>query len=230
MEKLKPLKNLRKAVLLSSLAAAGPSREAGALREEMPAVPVSLYGKSKLVQEKIFVEQCPAPFVIIRAPIVFGPGDMDMLDAFRMAGKGIIPLLGRKERRYSVIYVKDLVRGMIAAAASACQNEIFYITNVEPVSWLDLLEEAAGVLGKKKTRKIVIPEILGRGLAELSEIRIRAFKRKAIFNRDKFKEMKFPAWVCSAAKIDNMLHFQAQTPFPDALRETIRWYRERKLL
>jgi nucleoside-diphosphate-sugar epimerase len=193
MEKLKPLKNLRKAVLLSSLAAAGPNREKGALREEMPAEPVSLYGKSKLVQEKIFVEQCPAPFVIIRAPIVFGPGDMDMLDAFRMVRKGIMPLLGRKERRYSVIYVKDLVRGMIAAAASVCQNEIFYIANAEPVAWLDLMEEAARMLGKKKTRKIVIPEILGRGLAELSEIRIRAFKRKAIFNRDKFKEMKFPA-------------------------------------
>jgi nucleoside-diphosphate-sugar epimerase len=230
MEKLKPLKNLRKVVLLSSLAAAGPSRETGALREEMPAKPVSLYGKSKLAQEKIFVEQCQAPFVIIRAPIVFGPGDMDMLDAFRMVRMGIIPVLGRKERRYSVIYVKDLVRGMIAAAASPCQNEIFYITNLEPVSWLELLEEAAGMMGKKKTRKIVIPEILGRGLAELAEIRIRAFKRKAIFSRDKFREMKFPAWVCSAAKIDNMLHFRAQTPFPDALRETIRWYRERNLL
>lgn len=230
LEKLKPLKNLRKAVLLSSLAAAGPCGETGALREEMKAEPVSLYGKSKLVQEEIFAEQCPSPFVIIRAPIVFGPGDMDMLDAFRMVRKGIIPMLGRKERRYSVIYVKDLVRGMIAAAASTCQNEIFYIANAEPVTWAGLLEEAAGMMGKKKTWKIVIPEILGRGLAELSEIRIRALKRKAIFNRDKFKEMKFPGWVCSAAKIDNMLHFQAQTPFPDALRETIHWYRERKLL
>ncbi len=119
---------------------------------------------------------------------------------------------------------------MIAAAASTCQNEIFYIANVEPVSWVELLEQAARLMGKKKTRKIVIPEILGRGLAELSEMRIRTLKRKAIFNRDKFNEMKFPAWVCSAEKIDNLLHFQAQTPFPDALRETIRWYRERNLL
>lgn len=230
LERLKPLKNLHKAVLLSSLAAAGPNREQGILREEMPADPISLYGKSKLAQEKLFVEQCPAPHIIIRAPIVFGPGDMDMLDAFRMVRRGIVPLLGRKERRYSVIYVKDLVHGMIAAAASHCQNEIFYIANAEPVEWQDLLKEAARMLGRKKTRKIVIPEILGRSLAELSEIRIRAFKRKAIFNRDKFKEMKFPAWVCSAAKIDSLVHFQPQTPFLEALQETIRWYQEQKLL
>jgi nucleoside-diphosphate-sugar epimerase len=230
LEKLKQLKNLQKVVLLSSLAAAGPNREQAILREEMPADPISLYGKSKLAQEKLFSEHCPAPHVIIRAPIVFGPGDMDMLDAFRMVRKGIIPVLGQKERRYSVIYVKDLVRGMIVAAASLCQNEIFYIANAEPVEWQNFLEEISRLLGRKKTRKIMIPEILGRGLAELSEIRIRTFKRKAIFNRDKFNEMKFPAWVCSAKKIDSLLHFQPQIPLLEALQETIHWYQERNLL
>ncbi|MCJ7524417.1 MAG: NAD(P)-dependent oxidoreductase [Candidatus Aminicenantes bacterium] len=230
LEKLKPLKNLQKVILLSSLAAAGPNREQPVLREEMPAQPISLYGKSKLAQERLFPEQCPAPHIIIRAPIVFGPGDMDMLEAFRMVRKGMIPVLGKKERWYSVIYVKDLVRGMIAAAASLCQNEVFYIANAQPVEWQSFLEEVSRLLGRKKIRKIVIPEILGRILAELSEMRIRTFKRKAIFNRDKFNEMKFPAWVCSAEKIGNLLHFQPQIPLLEALQETIHWYQEQKML
>ena len=163
MEKLKPLKHLRKVVLLSSLAAAGPNRPGPCLSEEMPAEPISLYGKSKLAQEEIVAAQCPAPYVIIRAPIVFGPGDMDMLDVFRIVAKGISPVLGRKERRYSVIYVKDLVRGMIAAANSPCQNEIFYVANPEAIDWRTFMEQVARLLGRKKTRKIVIPEILGRG-------------------------------------------------------------------
>jgi len=228
--KLKPLKNLQKVILLSSLAAAGPNREQPVLREEMPPQPISLYGKSKLAQEKLFSEHCPAPYIIMRAPIVFGPGDMDMLEAFRMVRKGMIPVLGKKERRYSVIYVKDLVRGMIAAAASLFQNEIFYVANAEPIEWQNFLEEVSRLLGRKKTRKIVIPEILGRGLAELSEIRIRTFKRKAIFNRDKFNEMKFPVWVCSAEKIGNLLHFQPLIPLLEALQETIHWYQEQKML
>lgn len=230
LAKLRPLKSLRKVVLLSSLAAAGPNRRSASLREEMPAEPISLYGKSKLAQEELFSALCPAPYVIIRAPIVFGPGDMDMLDAFRIVARGILPVLGRKERRYSVVYVKDLVRGMVAAADSPCENEVFYIANPEAIEWRTFMEQVARLLGRKKMRKIVIPEILGRALAEFSELRIRASGKRAIFNRDKFNEMKFPAWVCSADKIDARLHFQPRIPLPEALQETIDWYRGRGLL
>jgi UDP-glucose 4-epimerase len=230
LEKLQPLKKLKKVILLSSLAAAGPNRQDAPLREETPSIPISLYGKSKLAQEELFTAHCPAPAIIIRAPIVFGPGDMDMLNAFRIIGKGFIPLLGKTERRYSVIYVKDLVRGMIAAAASACQNELFYIANPEPIEWRAFMEQASRLLREKKSRAIVVPEILGRVLAEFSEIRIRVSGKKAIFNRDKFDEMKFPNWVCSAAKIADLLHFQPLSSLQDALAETISWYKKQKLL
>lgn len=230
MAKLRPLKKLRKVVLLSSLAAAGPNRDAEPLREETPAEPISRYGRSKLAQEEIVAAHCPAPYVIVRAPIVFGPGDMDMLDVFRIISRGIIPVLGRARRRYSLVYVKDLARGMIAAAFSACQNETFYIANAEAVEWQAFMEQISLLLNGKKARRIVIPEALGRVLAEFSEMRIRAFGNKAIFNRDKFNEMKSPAWVCSPAKIEALLHFQPRVPLPAALEETISWYRERGFL
>ena len=200
------------------------------LSEEVSAEPISLYGKSKLAQEEILVAQCTVPRIVIRAPIVFGPWDMDMLDAFRIVNRGIIPLLGRQQRWYSLIFVKDLVRDMITAAFSSCGNEIFYVANPQAVEWRDFMEQAARLLGKQKARTIMVPEALGRVLAEFSELRIRVFGNKAIFNRDKFHEMKFPAWVCSAAKIDAMLHVQPRVPLPAALAETITWYREQGFL
>ncbi|MCU0275317.1 MAG: NAD-dependent epimerase/dehydratase family protein [Acidobacteria bacterium] len=230
LEKLKPLKKLQRVVLLSSLAAAGPTRGNDPLREDMTAAPISLYGRSKLAQEEMVATHCPAPYVILRAPIVFGPGDMDMLDAFRFAARGIMPLLGRRARRYSLIYVKDLARAMVAVAFGPCRNEIFYAANPDAVEWRELLEQAARLLGRGKTRKIVIPEALGRILAEFSEQRMRILGKKAIFNRDKFSEMKHPVWVCSAAKIEAMLHFQPRFPLLAALQETIGWYREQGFL
>jgi nucleoside-diphosphate-sugar epimerase len=92
------------------------------------------------------------------------------------------------------------------------------------------MEQISRLLGVKKSRRIYVPEIFGRLLAEFSEMRIRAFGNKAIFNRDKFNEMRHPAWVCSAAKIEAQLHFQPRVPLADALAETISWYRERGLL
>jgi nucleoside-diphosphate-sugar epimerase len=229
MEKLRPLRKLQRLVLLSSLAAAGPNRDSAALREEMPAEPISRYGRSKLAQEEVVAALCPAPYVIIRAPIVFGPGDMDMLDAFRIVARGIVPLLGRVQRRYSVLYVKDLARAMVAAACGPCRNEVFYAANREAVEWREFMEMAARLLGRR-ARTIVVPALLGRVLAELSEARVRALGKRAIFNRDKFNEMKFPAWVCSAAKIEALLHFQPRFPLATAMAETIDWYRGQGLL
>jgi nucleoside-diphosphate-sugar epimerase len=230
LDKLRPLKKLQKIILLSSLAAAGPNRQSLCLREDMPDNPISLYGKSKLAQEKILQEYCPAPYIIIRAPIVFGPGDLDMLAVFRILNKGILPLLGRKKRQYSVIYVIDLVRGMIAAANSRCRNETFYISNAEPIAWEEFMREAYLLLGKKRIQKIIIPETLAWVMAELSEMHIRIFKRKAIFNRDKFREMQFPDWICSSGKSNDLLHFQPLFPIETALQETICWYKAQKLL
>ncbi|MBN2346304.1 MAG: NAD-dependent epimerase/dehydratase family protein [Candidatus Aminicenantes bacterium] len=230
LERLRPLPALRKVLLLSSLAAAGPNRQVTRLREEMPADPISLYGKSKLAQEKILAAHCAAPHVVVRAPVVFGPGDMDMLEALRIVRRGILPVLGRKEHWYSVVYVKDLVRGMAAAAFSPCQDEIFYIANPEPIEWRTFMGLAARLLGKEKTKRIMIPRILGRVLAEFSETRIRTFGKKAIFNRDKFIEMKYPAWVCSSEKIAARLHFQPRFTLEAALEETIGWYCQQGLL
>jgi nucleoside-diphosphate-sugar epimerase len=229
LDKLRPLKKLRKVVLLSSLAAAGPNRQIPCLKEGMPDNPVSLYGRSKLAQEKILQAHSPAPYIIIRAPIVFGPGDMDMLTIFRVLKKGILPELGRKQRMYSVIYVTDLVKGMIAAATSTCQNETFYITNAEPIPWDDFMLAAHMPMGGG-IRKVSVPETVAWFLAEISEMRIRIFKRKTIFNRDKFREMRFPVWTCSAEKSSAQLHFQPLCPTASALRETVRWYQEQNLL
>ncbi len=229
LERLRPLPGLKRIVLLSSLAAAGPNRGRPALREEDPPEPISQYGRSKLAQERVVTGSGMA-YVVVRAPIVFGPGDLDMLEAFRIAGRGVIPLLGRVQRRYSLIYVSDLARAMMAAAFGPYSNELFYAANPDAVEWRQLLELAAQLLGKGKPLALPIPVALGRALAELSELRIRVFGKRAIFNRDKFHEMKHPAWVCSAAKIDARLHFQPRVPLAAALEETIAWYREQGLL
>ena len=228
--KLKGLRRLRKVILVSSLAAAGPSDCDAPLTEEMEANPVSLYGQSKLMGENALREEAPSPFLIIRAPIVFGPGDMDMLDALKLLKTGILPLLGKGRRRYSIIYVKDLVAGMVELALSRYENETFYLANPSVVEWEEFMRLAAGLLGKQRMYAIHIPVPLGRFLAGSAETYCRIFRQRVIFNLDKFREMRSPCWTCSPRKAEKSVHFTPRFALEEALASTICWYRANGLL
>jgi dihydroflavonol-4-reductase len=228
--KLKGLRRLRKVILVSSLAAAGPSGFNVPLTEDMEANPVSLYGRSKWMGENAVREESPSPFLIVRAPIVFGPGDMDMLDALKLLKTGMLPLLGKERRRYSIIYVKDLVAGMVELALSRYENETFYLANPNVVEWEEFMRIAARLLGKRRLHAIHIPVRLGRLLAGSAETYGRIFRQRAIFNLDKFREMRNPCWTCSPRKAEESVHFTPRFALEEALASTITWYRENGFL
>ncbi|MEN0110196.1 MAG: NAD-dependent epimerase/dehydratase family protein, partial [Planctomycetota bacterium] len=71
-------------VLLSSLAAAGPSPDGAPHTEATKPAPISHYGRSKLAGERAarrFADRLPLS--IVRPPVVFGPGDRDGLLLFK---------------------------------------------------------------------------------------------------------------------------------------------------
>ena len=90
---------VRRFVHVSSLAA----REPG----------LSLYGASKARSEAL-VEASPLASAIVRPPAVYGPGDRETLELFRMAARGIVLLPPRG--RLSLIHVDDLARLLLALA------------------------------------------------------------------------------------------------------------------
>ena len=68
---------------------------------------LSLYGASKARSEAL-VEAAKLPSVIVRPPAVYGPGDHEMLELFRMAKRGFVLLPPRG--RLAVIHAEDLAR------------------------------------------------------------------------------------------------------------------------
>ena len=106
---------LSRFVYVSSLAAAGPSSSGMPLKEDCRPMPVSFYGKSKLEGEKSVLRfRHRIPVTIVRPPAVYGPRDNDFLVMFRMVKKGIFPYWGKG--LYSMLYVEDLVTGIILSA------------------------------------------------------------------------------------------------------------------
>ena len=96
----------RRFVHVSSLAAREPK--------------LSLYGASKARAEAL-VDSSGLDWVIVRPPAVYGPGDKETLELFRMAKLGL--MLMPPKGRLSLIHVDDLARLLLALAAYSAPVE-----------------------------------------------------------------------------------------------------------
>src|SRR6056297_1968637 len=105
-------------IVVSSLAAAGPSSPDRPRIEADPVAPVSQYGRSKRAGELAahrFADQ--VPISIVRPPIVLGQGDRDgfaMFDSIAKLGVHVVP--GFTSDRFSVIHAEDLADALIVVA------------------------------------------------------------------------------------------------------------------
>ncbi len=219
--------NLKRFVYVSTQAAAGPSATGEPITEEDEPRPISLYGKSKLRGEQEVLQfQKYLPVTIVRPPAVYGPRDDDLLMLFKYIKFGIKPLVGSGDRLVSIIYVGDLVRGIqLAGEQGEAENQVYFLANPAPCTWLELENTIACAMGKKAIT-VRMPTAILDGIAWLSEGFARLLHRPAILNRDKSQEMKHRFWVVDASKAGRQLGFVASTPLGDGLKETYLWYRQ----
>jgi len=161
-------------VFMSSIKAVADHSEGTALTESSPPRPEDCYGMAKLAAERrlqrIGRHASSTRFLILRPPLVYGPGVGANFAAFaRLVGRGLpLPLAGIRNRR-SLIYVGNLaaavvrclqMRGVpggtfhlsdgvavstpeLARAIAAAQNRTARLLNL-PVNWLRLGAMAAG--------------------------------------------------------------------------------------
>jgi nucleoside-diphosphate-sugar epimerase len=216
---------LRRFILVSSLAAAGPSPGGLAPRlESDPPCPLTWYGQSKLAAEQE-VLAAHLPSVILRPPVVFGPRDKDVFTYFQIARRGLLPIPGRAERHYSLIYAPDLADGILRAAqVPAAPGEVFNLTGAA-VTWLELGRRIAQALGRPG-RVLHLPEGVIRLAGRGADLAARVQGSPQIFSSQKVLEMLAPAWVASGDKAQRLLGWTAPTPLDQALADTVRWYRD----
>jgi dihydroflavonol-4-reductase len=219
-----------KLIYLSSLAAVGPSREGRPIRETDEPHPVTPYGRSKWLGEQEVLKCRDAfPVVIIRPSAIFGPGDRDFLEYFRMIRKGFLPVV-KVQKEASVCYVKDLVEALwLCASKEMTSGEIFNIASPPPYTWEQVGDAAARAMGVK-VRKVPVTMGLIYAASVLSEVRSRLTGEVSLFNRDKYRDMRQHGWVADVGKAASALSFRPRYSLEAGMKETIDWYRERLLL
>ena len=182
---------------------------------------LSQYGASKARSEEL-VESSGLDWVILRPPAVYGPGDKEMLELFRMAKAGLILMPPRG--RLSLIHVEDLVRLLLNLAEREEPAKLVIEPHDDrPDGWSH--KEFAGALGRAVGRRAVslaTPRPLLRMGAALDRF-VRGDKAK--LTPDRAAYFSHPDWVVTTEKAPPPDLWRPEIETEPGLKRTAEWYR-----
>ncbi len=219
---------LRKFVLVSSLAAAGPSPDGKPVTDKDPARPVSDYGRSKLLAEEETL-RCKDrfPVVILRPSAVYGPRDTDMFELFRWAVKGMTMEIRGGERFINPCYVEDLAEALfLAAEQQVTSGSIYFIAEDKAYSWSEF-RRALLATGGVHARNVEVPYWAAYLIGLASEAAGLVRRKAMITNRQKVREAAQRYWVCDTRTSERDLGFTSKFTLERGLEATWKWYREK---
>jgi len=182
---------------------------------------LSLYGGSKCRAEEL-VHSSGLDWAIVRPPAVYGPGDKETLELFRMAKLGL--MLMPPKGRVSVIHADDLSRLLLALAGpTAPGNILVEADDGKPGGWThrEFARALAAAVGTKAA-VISSPGILLRLAARADQL-LRGEKAKLTVDRAAYFSHR--NWVIEPKRACPPQLWRPQIDTLQGLAETAAWYR-----
>jgi nucleoside-diphosphate-sugar epimerase len=200
---------IRRFVAVSSLAAREPK--------------LSLYGASKARAEDL-VMASGLDWVVVRPPAVYGPGDKETLELFRMAKLGL--MLMPPHGRVSLIHVDDLARLLLALCGARAPSSILIeADDGKPGGWTH--RQFARELGRAVGTRPAIVSAPGMflKLAARADQLFRGPKAKLTVDRAAYFSHR--NWVVDPKLGPPPGLWKPRIPTEVGLKQTADWYREK---
>jgi nucleoside-diphosphate-sugar epimerase len=211
-------------VLVSSMAAAGPSSPGKPHRGDEPPRPVTAYGRSKLAAEAA-VTGSALPWTIVRPPTVYGPRDQEVLKVFRLARWGLAPVFGDGSQELSAVHGGDLAEALVAAGLSdATIGKTYYACHPEVVTSAGLVRAIGAAMGRR-VAILGVPRPVGRALLALTEAGARLTGQATVLTADKANEFFQAAWTGDPGPLSRDTGWRAARDLTAGLADTYHWYR-----
>ena len=193
-------------VHLSSLAARHPE--------------LSPYAASKRGGEQALLA-APA-WTVLRPPVVYGPGDRELLPLLRWMARGIAPMVGSAGGRFSLIYVDDLAEAVARLVSLGATGRVFELDDGRPSGYAmdDVVAAAERYRGRTVVRVSVPAGLLG-GLSRLNVLGARLRGRAPMLTPGKVREIFHPRWTCDNTALIDATGWRPRIGLDEGLRRTL---------
>lgn len=183
---------------------------------------LSLYGASKARAERIVMDS-GLDWAIVRPPAVYGPGDAEMLDLFKAARSGFVPL--PPGGRLSIIHADDLAALLLGLAAPDAPHRLLLEPDDGQPRGYSHKEfaRAIGAAVERRPLSLSIPAPLLRLGAQVDQLVRRG---GAKLTADRAAYFCHDDWVADPARRPPPDLWQPRIGAADGLARTAAWYRE----
>ncbi len=162
-------------------------------------------------------------WTVLRPPAVYGPGDRELLPLFRLMAKGVAPILGPRQARFSLLYVEDLADAVLSwLTLDECPRGIYTLHDGHEngYSW----DEVAATMRSLRGRGVLalpVPSWLLRAAAVGMTGWSRCTGAPPMLTPGKVRELRHPHWVCDNAAWQAVSGWVPQVEFVRGIRLTL---------
>jgi len=163
------------------------------------------------------------PWVALRPPAVYGPGDRELLPLFQLMAKGISVVPSVHDSRFSLIYIDDLVRALMRCLErSDIPAGIYELDDGHPggYSWADI-EQTVAVQCHRSVRRVAIPLWLLAAVAGANVLLARIRGVAPMLTPGKVRELAHQDWVCDSSDWRRASGWLPEFSFSEGLRRTL---------
>ena len=202
----------RRFLLLSSLAAREPQ--------------LSDYARSKRLGEQALQANAGRlAWVALRPPAVYGPGDREMLPVFKSMARGLAPIPGKGDGRFSLIHVADLASAVVAWLDGDGESGRTYELDdghEHGYDWDTLLATASRVLrDHAPIRRLPIPIPCLRLVAGINLAAARVLGYAPMLTPGKVREITHADWVGDGSALTQATGWRPLIGFERGLADTL---------
>jgi nucleoside-diphosphate-sugar epimerase len=199
-------------LLISSLSAREPA--------------ISHYAASKRQGETLLARKsAQLPWTIYRPCAVYGPGDQEMLPIFKWMARGIAPVLGSGNSRFSLIFVEDLANAVADwLEHDGCRSRTYELHDGHPggYSWHDIIDTIQE-LRRKAVLRLKIPFWVVKLLAAVNLLAARFFGYAPMLTPGKVGELSHPDWVGDNSRLNQDTGWSPRIMLAEGLKLTLGW-------